>query len=78
MTEPAAQYDHIGNTYDEDARTATLKRTERYTFLRIVGLLDRKRVLDLACGFGFYTQLLKQYGAAQVIGVDISPEMLHT
>jgi toxoflavin synthase len=78
MTEPAAQHDHIGSKYDEDARTATLKRAERYTFLRIVGLLDGKRVLDLACGFGFYTQLLKQHGAAQVTGVDISPEMLHT
>jgi SAM-dependent methyltransferase len=43
-----------------------------------VGLLDGKRVLVLACGFGFSRQLLKQYGAAQVIGVDISPEMLHT
>jgi toxoflavin synthase len=78
MTKPAAQYDHIGNKYDEDALTATLKRAERYTFLRIVGLLDGKRALDLACGFGFYTQLLKQCGAAQVIGVDISPAMLHT
>jgi toxoflavin synthase len=78
MTVPAAEYDHIGSKYDEYARTATLKRAERYTFLRIVGLLDGKGVLDLACGFSFYTQLLKQYGAAQVIGVDISPEMLHT
>ena len=32
--------------------------------------------MDLACGFGFYTRLLKQHGAAQVIGVDISPEMI--
>ena len=32
--------------------------------------------MDLACGFGFYTQLLKQHGAAQVLGVDISPEMI--
>ena len=44
----------------------------------MLGPLDGKRVLDLACGFGIYTQLLKQHGAAQVIGVDISPEMLHT
>ena len=32
--------------------------------------------MDVACGFGFYTRLLKQRGAAQVIGVDISPEMV--
>jgi toxoflavin synthase len=42
----------------------------------MVGALGSKRVLDLACGFGFYTRLLKQQGAVQVLGVDISPEML--
>jgi ubiquinone/menaquinone biosynthesis C-methylase UbiE len=74
--EQTAQYDQIGSKYDEYARTATLKRAESYTFLRMVGDLAGKRVLDLACGFGFYTQLLKQRGAAQVLGVDISPEMV--
>ena len=53
MSEPGAQYDHIGSKYDEYARTATLKRAERHTFLRIVGPPDGTRVLDLACGFGF-------------------------
>jgi SAM-dependent methyltransferase len=76
MTLPAAQYDHIGRKYDEYARTATLKRAERYTFFRMIGALDGQRVLDLACGFGFYTRLLKEHGAAQVMGVDISPEMI--
>src|SRR5499426_1523728 len=77
MTEQGAQYDHIGSKYDEYARTATLKRAESYTFFRMVGALDGKCVMDLACGFGFYTRLLKQHGAAQVIGVDISSEMIH-
>jgi toxoflavin synthase len=76
MAKATAQYDHIGSKYDEYARTATQKRAERYTFFRMVGALDGQRVLDLACGFGFYTRLLKQHGAAQVIGVDISPEMI--
>ena len=72
--EQTAQYDQIGSKYDAYARTATLKRAESYTFFRMVGDLAGKRVLDLACGFGFYTELLKQRGAAQVLGVDISPE----
>ena len=76
MTEQGAQYDHIGSKYDAYARTATLKRAERYTFFRMVGALHGQRVLDLACGFGFYTRLLKQQGAATVVGVDISPEMI--
>jgi N6-adenosine-specific RNA methylase IME4 len=31
MAEAAAPYDHIGGTYDENARTATLKRAERHS-----------------------------------------------
>jgi toxoflavin synthase len=71
-----AQYDHIGSKYDEYAQTATLKRAESYTFFHMVDELAGQRVLDLACGFGFYTKQLKQRGAAQVVGVDISPEMV--
>jgi SAM-dependent methyltransferase len=70
------QYDQIGSKYDDYARTATLKRAESYTFFRMVGDLAGKHVLDLACGFGFYTRQLKQRGAAQVLGIDISPEMV--
>jgi SAM-dependent methyltransferase len=44
--------------------------------LRLVGDLPGQRVLALACGCGFYTRLLKQRGAAQVLGIDISPEMV--
>src|SRR5262245_23845773 len=76
MTEPGTQYDQIGSKYDEYARTATLKRAENYTFFCMIGTLDVLRVLDLACGFGFYTRLLKQRGAAEVVGVDISHEMI--
>jgi len=76
MAEQGVQYDHIGSKYDEYARTATLKQAERYTFFRMVGALDGQHAMDLACGFGFYTRLLKQHGAAQVLGVDISSEMI--
>jgi len=53
MTELGAQYDPIVSQYDAYAQTATLKRPERYTVLRMVGALAGQRVLDLACGFGF-------------------------
>jgi len=57
MKEQGAQYDYIGSKYDAYARTATGKRAECYTFFRLVGTLTGKRVLDVACGFGFYTRL---------------------
>ena len=76
MTEPGAQYDPIVSRYDAYAQTATLKRAECYTVFRMAGALAGQRVLDLACGFGFYTRRFKQEGAATVVGVDISPEMI--
>ena len=76
MSDHNTQYDHIGSKYEEYSRTATQKRAESYSVLRMVGALDGERVLDLACGLGFYTRLLQQQGAGQVIGTDISPEMI--
>ena len=76
MTTSGAQYDQIGDKYNEYADSATLKQAERYSVLQMVGALDGKHVMDLACGLGFYTRLVKQQRAAQVIGVDISPEMI--
>src|SRR4029450_10204205 len=76
MTERGPQYDHIGSKYDEYSQTATLRRAEVYTVLRMTGALSGQRVLDMACGLGFFPRLLKHHGAAQVLGIDISPEMV--
>ena len=37
-----------------------------------------KRVLDVACGEGYGSRLLKEWGAAEVIGLDISEEAVGT
>jgi toxoflavin synthase len=71
-----ATYDPIGTQYEDYANSATLKRAERHTFLELVGRLHGERVLDVACGFGYYTRLLRQQGAGPVVGSDISPEMI--
>ena len=42
----------------------------------MLGDVRGKSVLDLACGEGFYTRKIKQVGAAEVTGVDISAEMI--
>jgi SAM-dependent methyltransferase len=34
------------------------------------------RVLDLGCGFGKWTRLMREQGAASVVGIDISAKML--
>lgn len=43
---------------------------------RLLGELSGKRVLDLACGFGYYTRLVRGLGAGSATGVDVSSEMV--
>lgn len=45
-------------------------------YLPLRGNLKGKRVLDIACGEGLGTGLLRRWGAAAVIGVDISAETI--
>ncbi len=73
-TEPA--YDAIGDRYEEYASAATLKQAERHSILQMAGDLTGARVLDLACGTGFYTRLFLEKGATSVLGVDLSEEMV--
>lgn len=69
-------YDQIGRLYEEYANTATMKVVERHMVLQLVEELDGETVLDVACGHGYYTRLLKALGAGVVVGSDISPEMI--
>lgn len=49
---------------------------ETYSVLKLIGAVKGKRVLDVACGEGHFTRLLRQAGAAEVVGVDISERMI--
>ena len=35
-----------------------------------------RRVLDLGCGFGWFCRWVRQHGAADVLGIDVSEKML--
>ncbi|MFI0982814.1 class I SAM-dependent methyltransferase [Streptomyces sp. NPDC021093] len=70
------QYDEIGEAY-EGFKTLPLARySEVPSFLGMLGPLAGRSVLDLACGTGFYSRSIKRLGAADVLGVDISGEMV--
>lgn len=45
-------------------------------FLQTVGGMERKKVLDLGCGAGYYSRKVKGLGAELVVGVDKSTDML--
>ncbi|HJP37734.1 MAG: class I SAM-dependent methyltransferase [Gammaproteobacteria bacterium] len=72
----ASQYDAIAEQYRRSKSSPLRSYIEAYTFLNLIGDVRGKRILDLACGEGFYSRRLKALGAARVTGVDISVEMI--
>lgn len=60
------------NTYSRPVRS----RIEGFTFLNRIGDVTGLDVLDVACGEGHYTRMLKRAGAASVAGFDISAKMI--
>ena len=71
-----AEYDAIAREYSDSKRLPFRDLVERYTLFRTLGDIRGTRVLDLACGDGFYTRMLKEAGASSATGVDISAEMI--
>ena len=71
-----AEYDAIAEEYRDSKQIQFRGVIERFTLFRILGDIKGSRVLDLACGDGFYTRLLKRAGAAAVTGIDISAQMI--
>lgn len=71
-------YEKDGGEYLDFARSpdGQLTRELLTPILLEITRPQGKRILDLGCGDGYYTRLLKAHGAKQVIGVDISPDLL--
>lgn len=69
-------YNAIAEQYRASKQHPWRAYIEAYTLLELVGDLAGKAVLDMACGDGFYTRLLKQHGAASVVGIDLSERMI--
>ncbi|MBD0742615.1 class I SAM-dependent methyltransferase [Streptomyces sp. CBMA152] len=70
------QYDEIGEAFEGFKALPLMRFGEVPSFLGMVGDVSGKSVLDLACGTGFYSREFKRRGATDVLGVDISVEMI--
>ncbi|KAK6819441.1 hypothetical protein PG987_015924 [Apiospora arundinis] len=74
------QYNSIGAEYDAIKSLPIIRDVETPNFRKyareFLGASGRVRVLDLACGTGFYSHMLLEMGAGSVTGVDISPAMI--
>jgi ubiquinone/menaquinone biosynthesis C-methylase UbiE len=70
-----AEYDQIAEQYKENTQLE-IYRIVLHTMAHWRGDITDRAVLDLACGEGGSTRPLKQAGAASVVGVDISEQMI--
>jgi toxoflavin synthase len=66
----------IAEQYQQAKAQPWRLRTETHSFLKLVGDVEGKRVLDVACGEGHFTRMLRSAGAAEVVGIDISERMI--
>jgi ubiquinone/menaquinone biosynthesis C-methylase UbiE len=69
-------YDPIAEQYQRSKQQPWRSYIEAFTLMNRIGDLSGKAVIDLACGEGFYSRLLRQQGAAKVVGVDLSERMI--
>ncbi|MGW1372999.1 class I SAM-dependent methyltransferase [Streptomyces sp. NPDC002446] len=69
-------YDEIGEAFEGFKALPLAQYGEVSSFLAMVGDVRGKSVLDLASGTGFYSREFKRRGATEVLGVDISGEMV--
>ncbi|WP_031482355.1 class I SAM-dependent methyltransferase [Streptomyces bicolor] len=70
------QYDEIGEAFEGFKSLPLMRYGEVPSFLGLVGDVRGRSVLDVACGTGFYSREFKRRGATEVLGVDISVEMI--
>ncbi len=70
------QYDAIAEQYQRSKQVIWRHRIEQYSLFQLAGDLAGKSVLELACGEGHYTRLIKALGASRVVGVDVSRKMI--
>jgi malonyl-CoA O-methyltransferase len=68
-------YDLWASSYPPHAHNP-LMRAEQAALLRLLPDVRGLRALDLACGTGRYTNILWERGAAAVVALDFSAEML--
>lgn len=69
-------YNFISRQYKKAKEQPWRARIETHSFMKLIGDLRGKAVLDVACGEGHFTRKLRKAGAAAVTGVDISERMI--
>jgi ubiquinone/menaquinone biosynthesis C-methylase UbiE len=71
-------YNHgnVARQYQQAKLQPWRERIEKFSLMSRLGDLRGRKVVDLACGEGHFTRLLRKAGAGQVVGMDISERMI--
>ena len=69
-------YDPIAEQYKRSKLQPWRTHVESFTLMALLGALEGTTVVDVACGEGYYTRLLRARGASKVRGVDLSAHMV--
>ena len=70
-------YRDIADQYDQTYSTLSFRiPIEEHSILKLLGDVRGRSILEVACGTGHYTRALLRRGAARVLGVDLSEDML--
>jgi len=69
-------YNQIASQYKKAKEQPWRTRIELFSMMNQIGDLAGKRVVDLACGEGFLTRQIRLAGAQEIVGVDISEQMI--
>lgn len=69
-------YNKIADQYKKAKEQPWRTRIELFSLMNLIGDLKGKKVVDIACGEGWLTRELRRAGASEVVGVDISEEMI--
>ena len=72
----STNYDLIAEKYKRAKEQPWRCFVESFTLLELTGDPTGLSVMDLACGEGFYSRMLRQQGARSVLGVDLSAGMI--
>ena len=69
------RYDDIGAAYGEMRKLPISVLQDANFEAAVAPFIKDAKVLDLACGTGYYSKKCLEWGAEQVVGIDISKAM---
>jgi SAM-dependent methyltransferase len=62
--------------YQQAKNTLPIYRVDTFSLMQRVGDVSGQTVLDIACGEGHFTRMMRRSGATTAVGMDISESMI--